>query len=810
MKQIKKLSIYSKIYFAFIGLAVVPLIVHFFYLSAGLKLSDTYLRQKASDALDGQTEYMLAQVANSSADKVAMFLNDIKSDADSLALVTPSYTNYIKFYDTRRGVLWDEQRGVEFKREVPLYVEIAFADVDGHEKIRIHHGRPAMLRDISKPENTTYLTEDYYAKAMKMRDDDIYVSRLSGWYRDKNSNQEYSGEFRFVKKVFDEDKMIGLVILSLDQRHVDELIKHIYPTGELAVKTPYMSGSYAFLFDDEGWMIAHPKKEDIRGYDKDGKLVTPYSSIEQKEGTHPFNLLFSGFVHKNYPTAASAVRVGDRGVIGVTNVGGVRRIMAYAPIPFSHGEYEKHSIFGGVAIGAEVNMFHRAARVTSDTIRFEFKSYIFRSWVYVIIVLIIVLYVSFKISRGLVKPINILLASTKEMAAGKLDVYADVKSNDEIGVLAKSFNTMALSLNEQRQHLHESLEELERSRHDLLWEQVFKTTVFENIDTGVVTINYQNMVTFMNASARNIFGIHYFHEEQDFDEISENLPQIRTYVRSGIEQYSVQRFDDYLEVTLSGRKKIFRVAVLPLSIGSYQGKILTINDVTERMSMRANLERMERLASLGRLSAGLAHEIRNPLTGVSILLDDLHDMLIGKPEEQGLIRRSLNEIERLEALITELLSFARASIIELKDGDIVSVLDDVIFMVKKQYEKKKVVFDIDISEHLPPFPMESAKLKQAMLNLIKNGAEAMPDGGTLTIKAYKSLSGIKVHIEDTGVGMDDEKVKLIFEPFFTTKGEGTGLGLAITHNIITDHKGVIEVNSTKGKGTEFIITFPLK
>jgi signal transduction histidine kinase/HAMP domain-containing protein len=806
----KKMSIYSKIFFAFIGLAVIPLIIHFLYLSAGLKLSDTYLRQKASDALDGQTEYMLAQVANSSADKIAMFLNDIKSDADSLALVTPSYTNYIKFYDTRRGILWDEQKGVEYKKEVPLYAEIAFTDISGHEKIRIRHGRPEMLRDISKPENTTYLTEDYYAKAMAMRDNDIYVSRLSGWYRDKNSPQDYEGEFRFVKKVFDDDKQIGLIILSLDQRHIDELIKHIYPTGELAVKTPYMSGSYAFLFDDEGWMIAHPKKEDIRGYDKDGNLMEPFTSLEQEEGTRPFNLLFSGFIHKNYPTAASAVRVGKSGVISVTNVGGVPRIMAYAPIPFAHGEYKRHRIFGGVAIGAEVNMFHKAARVTSDTIRFEFKSYIFRSWVYVVIVLMIVLYVSFKISRGLVKPINILLASTKEMASGKLDIYADVKSNDEIGVLAKSFNTMALSLNEQRQHLQDSLEELERNRHELLWEQVFKTTVFENIDTGVITINHANMVTFMNASARSIFGVHYFEEEVDFDEVAENLPQIRTYVRSGIEQYSVQRFDDYLEVTFAGRKKIFRVAVLPLSIGSYQGKILTIDDVTERMSMRAHLERMERLASLGRLSAGLAHEIRNPLTGVSILLDDLHDMLIGKPEEQDLIRRSLNEIERLDALITELLSFARASSIELRDGDIAPVIDDIVFMVKKQYEKKNIKFEIDISENIPPFPMESAKLKQALLNLIKNGAEAMPEGGTLSIKAYKSISGIKVHIKDTGVGMDEEKIKLIFEPFYTTKGEGTGLGLAITHNIITDHKGVIDVNSTKGKGTEFIITFSLK
>lgn len=803
------MSFYSKIFAAFIGIAVVPLMIHVLYLSAGLKLSDTYLREKASEALDGQAEYMLGQVARSSADKISMFLKDIKSDVESLALVPPSYENYQQFYDTRKGVLWDEQRGVEYRREVPLYCEIVFADPDGMEQIRIRHGSRAELRDISKPENTTYLSEDYFAKTMEAKDDDVYVSRLNGWHVASDSPEEYHGEFRFIKKVFDNDRLKGMVILSLDQRHVDELIKHIYPTGELAVKTPYLSGSYAFIFDDEGWVIAHPKKNDIRGYDKNGRLMPPYSSPEQNPGDYPFNMLYAGFVHKNYPAAASAVKVGSSGVLAVTNSGGVRRIMAYAPISFPFGEYKAHRIFGGVAIGAEAGLFHKAARVTSDTIRFEFKSYVVKSWVYLSIVLLAVLYVSFRISRGVVKPINILLETTKEMTAGRLDVKAEVQSNDEIGVLANSFNSMALSLNEQRQHLEESLGELERSRYDLLLEQVFKTTVFENIDTGIITINDYNYVTFMNAPAREIFDVPVFDEDMDFDVMCACLPEVCSYVKEGFEKDSGRRFSGYVESAANGVKRIFSLAVLPISIGSYKGNILTIEDVTEQTGLREQVERMERLASLGRLSAGLAHEIRNPLTGVNLVLDDLHDMLIGQPEEQNLIRRSLNEIERVEGLITELLSFARTSSIELREGNIAPVIDDVVFMVKKQYEKKNVNFEIDIAEDIPLFMIEPAKLKQAFLNLIKNGAEAMPEGGTLSIRAYAASKCIKVHVKDSGAGIDEDKLKLIYEPFYTTKGDGTGLGLAITHNIISDHKGTIEVNSRPGDGTEFIITFPL-
>jgi len=805
----KNLSFYSKIFTAFIGLAVVPLIIHVLYLSAGMKLSDSYLRQKASDAIDGQTEFMLAQVANASADKIAMFLQTVKSDAENLALAEPSYETYRRFYENRTGTLWDVLNGVEYRREVPLYCEIAFIDKTGHEKLRMLDGVPAKLRDVSNPANTTYLTEDYFQKAMSMGDDGLYVSRLNGWYTPESSHNAYKGVFRFAKKVIQKGEFKGVLVISLDQAHIYELVKHIFPTGELVAETSYISGSYAFVFDDEGWMIAHPKKDNIRGLDADGNLMLPYSKDNAVVGEAPFNLLYSGFVHKNYPMAASNVRVGVSGVTGVTNVGGVHRMLAYAPIPFYEGEYSAHRIFGGVAIGAEAELFHKAAKVTSDTIRFEFKSYIVRSWIFVSLVLIFVIYVSYRLARGVVRPINILSDSTKKMAEGKLDTVADIRGKDEIGHLARSFNSMARSLNDQRKHLEDSLEELEKSRHDLVWEQVFKTTVFENIDIGIITIDNDNLVTFMNATARDILGVLLFEEDIDLFEIMRGMPQLRDYVAEGLKANPSQKFSDYVDVSKEQGKRLYHVAVLPLAVGSYNGNILTIEDVTERMGMRAQIERMERLASLGRLSAGLAHEIRNPLTGVSILLDDLHDMLLEHPEEQKLIQMSLSEIERLERLVNELLSFARVTTVELHEGDLASVVDDVVFLLEKQYEQSGVTFQIDIAPDIPMFLMDESKLKQAFLNLIKNGAEAMPDGGVLTVRAYASDDNVYVHIKDSGVGIPDELMPLIFEPFYTSKGEGSGLGLAITHNIITDHNGEIRVESVIGEGSEFIISLPI-
>ncbi len=251
----------------------------------------------------------------------------------------------------------------------------------------------------------------------------------------------------------------------------------------------------------------------------------------------------------------------------------------------------------------------------------------------------------------------------------------------------------------------------------------------------------------------------------------------------------------------------FRLAILSLGGSEASGQLLTIEDLTERVEMRRRMERVDRLESLGRLSASIAHEIRNPLTGVSLMLDELHDRLIGNEDDQGAIVRALNEIERLEGLVNELLHFATQPQAKLKTGSVAQVLEDTLFLVDKQCRKAGVAVDIDISEGLADFSLDKDKLKQAFLNLITNALEAMPDGGALTIKACQEDDEVRVVFADTGKGIPNEQLDDIFEPFYTTKGEGAGLGLAITHNIISDHHGRIEVKSQPGEGTTFTLYF---
>ncbi|TFH52960.1 MAG: hypothetical protein E4G91_11830 [Candidatus Zixiibacteriota bacterium] len=231
--------------------------------------------------------------------------------------------------------------------------------------------------------------------------------------------------------------------------------------------------------------------------------------------------------------------------------------------------------------------------------------------------------------------------------------------------------------------------------------------------------------------------------------------------------------------------------------------------MTERVEMRRQMERVERLASLGRLSAGLAHEIRNPLTGVSLMLDELHDRLLGRVEDQGLIQRSLSEIERLEGLVSELLRFAAFPSTNRRPGDIGAVLRDTLFLARRQCEKNRVELVEQIAESLPRFSFDKDKLKQAFLNLINNALDAMPKGGRLLVQVVADEHVLKETIAYSGEGISADQLSMIFEPLYTTKGGVTGLGLAITHNIVSNHAGRITVDSRPGEGTKFTLIFPL-
>lgn len=231
-----------------------------------------------------------------------------------------------------------------------------------------------------------------------------------------------------------------------------------------------------------------------------------------------------------------------------------------------------------------------------------------------------------------------------------------------------------------------------------------------------------------------------------------------------------------------------------------------------REYMHRRLSQSEKLASLGRLAAGVAHEINNPLTGVltfSHLL--LRKTPPGTPDHEDL-DVIVRETTRCRKIVKELLDFARETKSERKPSDLNKVIRDTVSLVQNQVSFQNVQVQTELDGNLPAVPMDTNEMQQVFTNLALNAAEAMPDGGTITIRTgcNSDPNYIMATVTDTGMGIPEENLSKIFDPFFTTKeaGMGTGLGLAVTYGIIQRHEGTIEVESEISKGTTFTIRLP--
>jgi signal transduction histidine kinase len=277
---------------------------------------------------------------------------------------------------------------------------------------------------------------------------------------------------------------------------------------------------------------------------------------------------------------------------------------------------------------------------------------------------------------------------------------------------------------------------------------------------------------------------------------------------------------EHYSIFQEGREKILEVHFSTIHQEKQNKRVylLFIRDVTQRKRMEEHIRRSDRLVSLGVLAAGIAHEMRNPLTGISLLLDDLHDRLDEMPRERELIQRSLHEMDRLENLINGLLEFAMPSRgVKLQVRPLMEVVDKTLFLVRKMCRNQKISLSIHGEEPLPLLHLDPEKLQQALLNLLLNSIQAMPDGGSLsvevkTISSEESLTSgpaVRVLVADTGKGIAAEDIPYIFDPFFSRNPSGCGLGLAIVHSIVEEHGGHISVTSRPGEGTTFWIDLPV-
>jgi len=230
---------------------------------------------------------------------------------------------------------------------------------------------------------------------------------------------------------------------------------------------------------------------------------------------------------------------------------------------------------------------------------------------------------------------------------------------------------------------------------------------------------------------------------------------------------------------------------------------------------RSHIRRADRLASLGILTAALAHEIRNPLVAIKTFTQLLPERFDDEEFRNHFLRIVSGEVDRISTLINELLEFARPSDPKVEAEDVNAILDSIVLLVSSGTKKKHLHIVKDLSTNLPPVPIDREQIKQVFLNLLINAIDATAENGKITVKTRTFLRSnqepyLQIEFTDTGCGIPAESLESIFNPFFTTKHKGSGLGLSISNQIIRDHKGYIDVESQPNKGSSFYVNLPLR
>ena len=379
-------------------------------------------------------------------------------------------------------------------------------------------------------------------------------------------------------------------------------------------------------------------------------------------------------------------------------------------------------------------------------------------------------------------------------------------------------------------------EELKKKKKELIQKQVdynqleaFNQNIVQSLDSGLLTIDLHGNINFLNRTAEKILnrdkGTLKDTSIYDlFPRINEVVEQVKMKVPESSSDY--QRYETLL-TNHDGKRIYLGFSISPLTDpeGSLIGHTLIFQDITKFKEMEDQMKRVDKMAAVGALAAGMAHEIRNPLASLSGSIQMLRAELTLDESQQHLMEITLRESERLNALITDFLLFAQPP-----------QSHKILYPVQKILEET-----LDLFIHSPSFrdgirvlrpnPQEETRvwidpdqMKQVFWNLFINAAQSMSNGGEIQVKlgrgnaqgiAGPSLSSqlkdkewVKISITDSGSGIAPEEKEKIFEPFFTTKENGTGLGLSVVHKIVENHKGLIKVDSALGRGSTFSIFLP--
>jgi PAS domain S-box-containing protein len=411
-------------------------------------------------------------------------------------------------------------------------------------------------------------------------------------------------------------------------------------------------------------------------------------------------------------------------------------------------------------------------------------------------------------ARRITRPISRLVETTVSAAAGDLEQKLEIRTGDEIEELGKNFDHMIHQIRLQR-------DELEKHLREITLLKTYSDNILSSMTNGLVTIDLEQRVVTLNKMAEiilkkkrdEVVGLPLDRALSLYPAFCRMMSETLVYDKPiFFSELKLEQEQDGLWLTAS-------TSLLTNGDGEKIGTLAIFQDITQMKILEEKLRQADRLAALGTLSAGLAHEIKNPLSAIKTFAQ----LLPQKGENHSFMEKFHvtvpREIDRINCLVEDLLELTRTRKRPMVSLDVKQLIAQVIDLHGEEMNKKDIRFEDRREPTIPFIQGDPETLHRVLSNLVINAIQAMPNGGVLSISSARenvASPRVKITIQDTGIGMDETTVNNLFNPFFTTKDKGVGLGMALVHKIVEDHCGRIEVNSVKGTGTSFVLWFPVE
>ncbi|MDF2648270.1 MAG: hypothetical protein K0Q73_4075 [Paenibacillus sp.] len=410
---------------------------------------------------------------------------------------------------------------------------------------------------------------------------------------------------------------------------------------------------------------------------------------------------------------------------------------------------------------------------------------------------------SYLIAGFMLRSLNQIVSKVNQMADGNLGATITINSKDELGLLASRVNAMASNLHSHMAHLKNAAEELRSTKEYL-------ESFFNHTSDAIHVSDLQGRAVQVNQAFVSIYG---WSEQEASGKVLPEITEDRQHDFSDVINH-VQlghAVADYETLCVTKDRRILDISMTISPIRNEQGVTVAIacisRDITARKQTEEVLRRSEKLSLVGQLAAGVAHEIRNPLTTLRGFVQLQQKKGDNPPFYLDIM---LSELDRINFIVSEFLVLAKPQINKFQPVDVSELLQELLLLLETQANLNNIQIETKLASDIPLLTCEANQLKQVFTNVIKNGMEAMTDGGTLTVEITMGPSqNLIISITDQGCGIPQEELNRLGEPFFTTKETGNGLGLMVSQQIIANHKGSMKITSRVGVGTCVEIKLPL-